>query len=169
MSEVFPRLPNVTPRIWQPMGFRCECESGWGGARCDVPLAASSTGECAARPCLNGGTCRDAPDGPACDCRPGFAGALCDQSADCRAAGCPPHQECTEGGGVWVCAAASAESACSSSPCHNGTCLALDSGLFRCQCPAGFNGWCLTLYLLFVFITAVNATNVTTTELRTRY
>lgn len=74
------------------MGFRCECESGWGGARCDVPLAPAPSGECAARPCLNGGSCRDTPDGPVCECRPGFAGALCDQPADCRAAGCPPHQ-----------------------------------------------------------------------------
>ncbi|XP_013144200.1 PREDICTED: protein crumbs homolog 2-like [Papilio polytes] len=32
------------------------------------------------------------------------------------------------------------ESACASSPCHNGTCLALDSGLFSCQCPAGYTG-----------------------------
>lgn len=77
-------------RLWQPTGFRCECESGWGGARCDVPPAGVS--DCAARPCLNGGSCREAPDGPSCECRPGFGGALCDRPADCRAAGCPPRQ-----------------------------------------------------------------------------
>ncbi|KPJ20311.1 Protein crumbs [Papilio machaon] len=51
-----------------------------------------------------------------------------------------PARECVEQGGAWRCAAPGAESACASSPCHNGTCLALDTGLFSCQCPAGYTG-----------------------------
>ncbi|CAH2068094.1 unnamed protein product, partial [Iphiclides podalirius] len=123
-----------------PGGFRCECEAGWGGARCDVAAAAAEAGECV-RACLNGGTC--VPPA-ACECRPGYGGAQCDLLLDCRALGCPhrPVQECVEQGGQWRCAAPGAESACASSPCHNGTCLALDSGLFSCQCPPGTAGPC---------------------------
>ncbi|XP_045760507.1 protein crumbs isoform X2 [Maniola jurtina] len=116
-------------------GFHCECEAGWSGPRCDVP--APEGDECG-RGCLNGGTCR--ADG--CECRPGFGGAQCELPLDCRsaAAPCPLKQECVEQGGAWRCAAAGADSACASSPCNNGSCLALDSGLFRCQCPPGYNG-----------------------------
>ncbi|XP_046970634.1 protein crumbs isoform X1 [Vanessa cardui] len=121
-------------------GFRCECEAGWSGARCDVAAAgadgAAPDGAPCGRGCLNGGTCR--ADG--CECRPGHGGASCELALDCRAAPCPPRQECVEQGGAWRCAAGAADSACASSPCHNGTCLALDSGLFRCQCPPGHNG-----------------------------
>ncbi|XP_037300674.1 protein crumbs isoform X2 [Manduca sexta] len=116
-------------------GFRCECETGWTGARCEVAAGA----ECP-RPCLNGGTCRDGTDGPVCECRAGYAGPACEHALDCRATSCPHHQECVEQGTTWRCAPAAADSACLSSPCHNGTCLALDSGLFQCQCPPGNDG-----------------------------
>nr|XP_049698738.1 protein crumbs [Helicoverpa armigera] len=112
-----------------PSGFRCECEAGWGGLRCDAP-------EPCPRGCANGGACRDG----ACACRPGWAGAACELAADCRAAPCAPNYECVESAAAWRCAPAAQDSACASSPCHNGTCLALDNGLFRCQCLPGQTG-----------------------------
>ncbi|XP_022113060.2 protein crumbs [Pieris rapae] len=118
-----------------PNGFRCDCEAGWTGARCEVNMAPALSGDCG-RGCANGGTCR----GTECDCRPGFGGPYCEVTLDCRATPCPHRQECVEQSGTWRCAAAGAESACSSSPCHNGTCLALDNGLFRCQCQPGHTG-----------------------------
>ncbi|XP_049888024.1 protein crumbs [Pectinophora gossypiella] len=124
-------------------GFHCECEPGWTGVRCDTPAtpgAGAAAGEpCGGRACVHG-TCRERDGEAACECRPGYGGAACDHAADCRAAGCGHHQECVEQGGAWRCSAAGAESACASSPCNNGTCLALDNGLFRCQCPPGNNG-----------------------------
>lgn len=45
-----------------------------------------------------------------------------------------------ESAAAWRCAPAAQDSACASSPCHNGTCLALDNGLFRCQCLPGQTG-----------------------------
>ncbi|KAI8429386.1 hypothetical protein MSG28_000030 [Choristoneura fumiferana] len=116
--------------LHKPSGFRCECTPGWSGLRCDVADA------CAARPCLNGGTCEEG----VCECRAGYAGAACEIAADCRAAGCANQQECVEQGGTWRCGPPASDSACASSPCNNGSCLALDTGLFRCQCPPGVNG-----------------------------
>ncbi|XP_013166449.1 PREDICTED: protein crumbs, partial [Papilio xuthus] len=104
--------------------------------RCALDVLSGA--ECA-RACLNGGSCVSAGG---CECRPGYGGAQCELLLDCRALGCPHRsaQECVEQGGAWRCAAPGAESACASSPCHNGTCLALDTGLFSCQCPAGYTG-----------------------------
>lgn len=121
-------------------GFRCECEADWSGPRCDVPGAAvAMEDECSSRGCDNGGTCRNTGE---CECRGGWTGVRCELAGDCRAApaACPPHHECIELGGAWRCAPAAPDSACASSPCHNGTCLALDNGLFKCQCPPGNNG-----------------------------
>ncbi|KAI5637366.1 EGF-like domain-containing protein [Phthorimaea operculella] len=133
----------------RPLGFHCDCEAGWSGARCDVPVPALGalasalppTDPCAARPCLNGGSCHEATnaEGFVCECRLGFVGALCDKPVDCRAMGCPQHQECMEQNGAWRCSVAVDESACASSPCNNGTCLVLDKGLFKCNCPTGYN------------------------------
>ncbi|KAL0896199.1 hypothetical protein ABMA27_012142 [Loxostege sticticalis] len=118
-----------------PLGFRCECEPGWAGLRCDTPAGALDG--CGARGCLNGGTCRE-PDAP-CECRPGYEGAACELPADCRATSCPHYQECVEQNGLWRCVLAPAESACASSPCHNGTCIARDN-TYHCQCPPGNSG-----------------------------
>ncbi|CAF4921178.1 unnamed protein product, partial [Pieris macdunnoughi] len=49
-----------------PNGFRCDCEAGWTGARCEVNITPSLAGDCG-RGCANGGACR----GTECDCRPG--------------------------------------------------------------------------------------------------
>ncbi|XP_060810667.1 protein crumbs [Amyelois transitella] len=117
------------------VGFRCECEAGWSGPRCDSPAGEAEA--CGARGgCLNGGACLDG----ACECRAGYGGASCELALDCRAASCQPRQECVEQSGAWRCAALAADSACASSPCRNGSCLALDSGLFRCQCSPGYTG-----------------------------
>ncbi|CAH0722106.1 unnamed protein product, partial [Brenthis ino] len=126
-------------------GFHCECEPGWTGLRCDAPVgagaAAGAGGE--AEGAAGEGECR----GDACECRPGYGGERCELALDCRATSCPPRQECVEQGGAWRCGAAGADSACASAPCNNGTCLALDDGLVRCQCPPGHNGTPLTPHL----------------------
>ncbi|GBP77406.1 Protein crumbs [Eumeta japonica] len=138
------------------LGFHCECETGWSGVRCDTaalapapaPLSAA-VDNCATWPCHNGGTCRLLPDGYSCQCRPGYGGTHCDIGLDCRANGCLPRQACVErGGDAWACELA-ADSACASSPCHNGTCLALDNGDFDCSCPPGYTGSLSLNYLLF--------------------
>ncbi|KAL0839199.1 hypothetical protein ABMA28_015971 [Loxostege sticticalis] len=89
---------------------------------------------CASYPCLNGGTCREAPsllegepaenelEGYTCTCHARFLGPRCEVDAD----------------------------PCASQPClHGGFCAAAPAGGFRCACAAGLAGercergrWC---------------------------
>ena len=51
--------------------FRCECEQGWRGTRCELP------DRCQFVICQNGGKCREvdgSPLGFVCDCPPGVSG-----------------------------------------------------------------------------------------------
>ena len=68
--------------------------------------------ECASRPCLNGGACRDQVDGYSCSCSTGFAGRHCEQDLD----------------------------ECESNPCkHGGECIN-QPGYYECQCFPGYEG-----------------------------
>jgi hypothetical protein len=49
--------------------FRCTCEPGYTGKRCQ-----HTVDDCASEPCQNGASCVDKLDGFVCNCRPGFVG-----------------------------------------------------------------------------------------------
>ncbi|XP_071497251.1 uncharacterized protein [Diadema antillarum] len=91
-------------------GFHCTCQPGFSGPFCQLV----DTPACSSHPCLNGGRCRETPEGGsyACTCLDGFQGDVCEEDVD----------------------------ECADSQCQNGaTCVDQVNG-YTCQCPPGFNG-----------------------------
>ena len=58
--------------------FDCRCPPGFVGDRCE----SVSDLTCADRPCRNGATCADRPDGYRCHCSRGYGGEHCDDIVD---------------------------------------------------------------------------------------
>ncbi|KAI1280397.1 Cubilin [Halotydeus destructor] len=66
-------VPGVVP------AFTCACNNGFVGAICDQMVS-----QCATMPCMNGGTCQDAPGGAGytCQCPGDFVGTHCEQQVE---------------------------------------------------------------------------------------
>ncbi|XP_042523717.1 delta-like protein 3 [Dipodomys spectabilis] len=111
----------------------CQCQEGWTGPLCTIPVAISSClspggppsaiseclgpgpGPCDGNPCANGGSCSETPGSFECACPRGFYGPRCEVS------------------GV----------TCADGPCFNGgLCVggADPDSAYVCHCPPGFQG-----------------------------
>ena len=53
--------------------YKCTCEAGWAGQRCDEDID-----ECASNPCRNDGICTDSIDSYSCECPARFEGEHCE-------------------------------------------------------------------------------------------
>ncbi|CAF0878038.1 unnamed protein product [Didymodactylos carnosus] len=127
-------------------GFRCKCNAGWHGRRCD-----QGNSYCAKyNPCINNGTCYDDKDTYKCHCIDNFHGRRCEKAT--RRCSVP---QCFNGG-VCVNTVDNFKCICPidyegqrcdmniddcriDSCTNNGTCIDLVHD-FRCQCTTGFTG-----------------------------
>ena len=92
----------------------CQCDRGFVGESCDIPL--SSHDLCDANPCNNSGICTFSHSGFTCTCQTGFTGKTCTELTDSYIDGCY------------------------SNPClHGGVCNWNDSS-YTCTCPNGYTG-----------------------------
>ncbi|XP_071788874.1 uncharacterized protein [Asterias amurensis] len=140
-------------------GFSCLCSAGYEGSVCQYEID-----ECESSPCMMNGTCADLIDGFSCDCPTGYGGEQCGEETDeCRSSPCIHgicqdefngykcvcERECLKGhcdNGVCDCDPGYEGDDCSvqidyclSSPCSQGTCIALENA-FRCECDAFHTG-----------------------------
>ncbi|AKU99152.1 hypothetical protein AKJ09_05816 [Labilithrix luteola] len=82
-------------------------------------------GDCASKPCQNGGTCTDTESGHTCKCPAGYGGANCETNVDeCAANPCKNGGTCTDGVNSYTCqCAATYEGAqCTSCVAGRGDC-----------------------------------------------
>jgi len=89
--------------------FTCSCNAGWTGDKCQTDVD-----DCAAYPCKNEGSCRDAGNQAfSCTCADGWKGKTCTEDTD----DCDPN------------------------PCQNsGDCTDKGTNYFTCACASGFTG-----------------------------
>ncbi len=131
-------------------GFSCVCSSGF---EPDADGYCADVDECAASPCLNGGTCLNNDGGFSCSCNPGFEGDLCDQDIDeCTngTANCDANADCINTQGDFVCSCNSGFEGtgetcsdiddCDPNPCNGGTCTDTGANTFTCDCLPGLEG-----------------------------
>lgn len=65
-------------------GFKCKCQDGFTGRRCDT-IAVS----CKTSPCKNGGSCLETDGSYQCSCFPGYTGYNCEiQINECQSKPC---------------------------------------------------------------------------------
>ncbi|XP_076318247.1 uncharacterized protein LOC143229580 isoform X1 [Tachypleus tridentatus] len=128
----------------------CYCPAGFTGQFCDVNMD-----ECASRPCYNGGTCIDRPQGFTCQCPDGYSGRQCQiEQNECKNTTCPERAMCQDLPGMGtvncLCRLGYEGTSCNitvnpciakGNPCTNGaTCIPLQQGRFKCECPPGWTG-----------------------------
>ncbi|XP_068195689.1 protein jagged-2-like isoform X2 [Antennarius striatus] len=125
--------------------FSCSCDAGFTGSYCHENI-----NDCAASPCMNGGTCIDGINSFQCFCPDGWEGRLCDVDVnECSRNPCRNGGRCVDLLNDFYCDCVdnwkgktchSRESQCDSSTCSNGgTCY--DHGdAFLCSCPSGWGG-----------------------------
>ncbi|OWR48962.1 crumbs [Danaus plexippus plexippus] len=139
-------------------GFRCECEAGWSGPRCEVEAVAgegapgaAEEDPCSSTPC-NNGTCtvRDSAAFD-CTCPPGITGKFCENDIDecalmpdiCNNGKCfnmPGSYQCYCKPGYTGISCEQDIDECLSLPCKNGgTCQNLENN-YECTCVEGFEG-----------------------------
>ncbi|XP_072179392.1 LOW QUALITY PROTEIN: uncharacterized protein [Diadema setosum] len=128
-------------------GYHCICETGFFGPFCQLV----ETPACSSNPCLNGGRCRETPDGRiACTCLTGFQGELCEEDVnECGGRQCQNGGTCVDQVNGYICQCLPGFSGsfcqhnvddCFSQPClHGATCLD-DVDRFSCQCSDGYTG-----------------------------
>ena len=87
--------------------FTCDCDVGYHGRLCQTDVD-----DCAALPCVNGGTCEDGVGAFTCACAPGFTGNRCESDLD----------------------------ECESEPCENGGICVDRIDMYVCSCMAGYEG-----------------------------
>ncbi|XP_020488730.2 sushi, nidogen and EGF-like domain-containing protein 1 isoform X1 [Labrus bergylta] len=126
--------------------YKCECEDGFSGKRCQTDV-----NECLMEPCLHGGTCENQLGTYVCHCPPGFKGQNCEAEQD----GCD-SDPCLNGGVCrgyrrnYVCVCKDGffgdqcqmlENPCVLQPCGNrGVCRSDRRGNYNCVCRVGHTG-----------------------------
>ncbi|XP_047739571.1 protein HEG homolog 1 isoform X2 [Hyalella azteca] len=127
--------------------FRCFCQPGFGGNRCEFEYD-----ECSSNPCYNGGTCIDHIGTYQCLCSQGYYGNRCQAKVDmCRPDPCPQSRVCLDKGNSYSCECLAGlpeddcgphTKVCDSNPCQNGgTCWSMaETWSFFCACRPGFTG-----------------------------
>jgi hypothetical protein len=79
-------------------------EAGAGG---EAGVPHEPDDDCAADPCLNGGTCVDGDNDYTCDCKDGYDGHHCEDNIDdCAGVTCENEGTCVDGVGTHTCACA---------------------------------------------------------------
>lgn len=58
-------------------GYKCECDCGYTGRYCDIPLSACSYLSDGSSKCLNNGICIENGCNFTCNCTPGYTGQFC--------------------------------------------------------------------------------------------
>ncbi|WP_224366981.1 FG-GAP-like repeat-containing protein [Hyalangium versicolor] len=126
----------------------CLIESGW---KCSQkPSVCTNVDDCAANPCLNGGTCTDGVNGYTCQCSPGYAGTNCESNVDdCAANPCLNGGTCTDGINSYTCQCAPGYSGatcatnineCLPEPCLNGGTCTDGLNSYTCRCAPTYEG-----------------------------
>ncbi|XP_065063187.1 protein jagged-1b-like isoform X2 [Rhopilema esculentum] len=126
-------------------GFKCTCNPGWTGLRCETDID-----NCAENNCQNGATCLNAFASYSCLCRPGFKGKYCETNKDdCASMPCLNGGNCTDLVNDFECKCrdgwkgkfcSSRISHCAGNPCNNGGHCEDDVTTFRCQCTSNWKG-----------------------------
>nr|XP_015218369.1 PREDICTED: protein eyes shut homolog [Lepisosteus oculatus] len=127
-----------------PLGFRCQCVTGFTGPRCEI-----NVNECSSNPCLNG-YCYDVVGGFYCLCNPGFAGVRCEQDIDdCVNHVCENNSTCLDLHLTYQCLCLPGWEGefcqqeideCASYPCkNNASCTDLFNS-YSCTCALGWKG-----------------------------
>lgn len=108
-------------------GFRCVCEPGWEGERCEINID-----DCADNPCQHDGFCFDEVAGFVCVCRAGYDGERCEIDVD----DCVT-EPCLNGG---TCVDGINEISCECAPGFQGTLCEVETACIDFDC--GSNGRC---------------------------
>lgn len=127
--------------------FRCECQTGFEGMRCEV-----NVNDCEGNLCENNSTCIDKVSDYECRCKPGYEGRYCQTKiAFCNVNGNP----CSNGGKCkdhfthYTCDCPSGFSGlncttnvddCANHMCQNGGSCVDGVNKYTCECPAEFTG-----------------------------
>ncbi|KAM9847514.1 protein eyes shut homolog [Aulostomus maculatus] len=127
-----------------PSGFRCRCQRGFTGPRCEI-----NVDECSSNPCVHG-FCYDVVDGFYCLCSPGYVGLRCENDIDdCVNSLCSINSACKDLHLSYECVCHSGWEGeycqqeideCLSQPCkNNATCTDLLNS-YKCLCSPGWTG-----------------------------
>lgn len=127
---------------------RCVVESGWECA--GQPSACHVRGDCASKPCQNGGACTDTESGHTCECLAGYVGANCETNVDdCAADPCENGGTCTDGVNSYSCECVPGFTGttcetdvdeCAANPCKNGGSCTDGVNSYSCQCAPTYEG-----------------------------
>ena len=136
--------------------YVCTCAAGFTGPQCltseggralmarrsGLTRAAVDIDECAAKPCLNNGTCVDGIAAYTCACPVGYTGARCENATSTSAIARAVAQACRDSR---RCSAGTTTNWCANNPCGNGGTCVNGAASYVCTCAAGFTGaQCLT-------------------------
>ncbi|CAH1253505.1 NOTCH2 [Branchiostoma lanceolatum] len=129
----------------------CSCQSGLGGASCQINLD-----DCSPNPCQNGGFCQNLVGDFVCYCLPSYQGKTCETYVDpCSSGPCQNGGVCSASGDEFTCSCQPGWNGtmcemeideCSPNPCQNGgVCQDLVAD-FSCSCPAPYEGNMCEIY-----------------------
>ncbi len=106
------KLILFKPSHFQVSSYRCVCQTGYYGNRCQY-----HTNECRPNPCVHG-VCTDLDNDYRCDCQVNWTGKNCSIAATNIPGSNCNHNRCQ----------------------HGSTCLSLANSQFKCNCLPGFSG-----------------------------
>uniref|UniRef100_A0A7N9AM32 Sushi, nidogen and EGF-like domain-containing protein 1 n=1 Tax=Mastacembelus armatus TaxID=205130 RepID=A0A7N9AM32_9TELE len=126
--------------------YRCECNDGFTGNRCQTDI-----NECLSEPCKHGSTCEDQPGFYVCHCPQGFRGQNCETEHDmCDSNPCLNGGVCRGYRKNYLCVCKDGffgdqcqmlDDPCVLKPCGNrGQCLSDKRGNYNCVCKIGHTG-----------------------------